>query len=292
MSRSRSKSAKGRHAFVVRDGRAGSSASQAPVTKTVAPTAPAVPVAPGVRRSTKTSPWLWMTLAVSFLAASGGVRAWQDARFGAASKGASTPPFSLKSLPTSVGAWRAIDGTEQTLDPRVARIAGCSDHVIRTYVHEATGVQVTAMVLYGNAEAVSGHTPEVCYPSAGYGLADGPTARDVALGESKASFRSCLFARGGEESSAREEVYCSFRHDGRWFADVENHWKVFRHRPSMYKVQTQRRVAYGEHRDLDNPTEAFLRELVPALERRLGTDAAVGTPAPSSGATAESKHSA
>ncbi|MDR3633691.1 MAG: exosortase-associated EpsI family protein [Isosphaeraceae bacterium] len=292
MSRSRSKSAKRQLSFVDRSGRGGQPPMAAIVSKASSTSSVDVPGMPPALTGASRSPWLWMAVAVVFLAVSGGARAWQDARFSAASRGASAAPFPLKSLPASVGPWHALAGTEQTLDPRVARIAGCSDHVIRTYVHEATGVQVTAMVLYGNAEAVSGHTPEVCYPSAGYGLLEGPIRRDVPLGESKASFRSSLFARGKEDSGDREEVYYAFRHEGQWFADAENHWKVFRHRPSMYKVQTQRQVVHGERRDLDNPSEAFLRALLPAIEGRLNPVTARTGIAPLSGATADLKRPA
>jgi hypothetical protein len=168
------------------------------------------------------------------------------------------------------------EGYAQKHDPKVAQIAGCSDHIIRTYVNEATGVLITAMVLYGNAEAVSGHTPEVCYPAAGYRMVEGPATKDITVDGTTVSFRSSVYTRNEDGSTPREEVFYSFRHQGRWFADVENHWKVFRHRPSMYKIQTQRRIVPGENREHGNPTDDFLAALLSELEHRL----AAGKPAP------------
>jgi hypothetical protein len=210
-----------------------------------------------------------MTLAVTLLSASGAVRRWQDWRFGTVSRAATAPPFPLKSLPHEFGDWHMLEGSEHSLDARIARVAGSSDHVVRTYVNESTGVRVTALILYGNGEALSGHSPEVCYPSAGFKLVDGPYPREVATGQGKKLFRSMLFVKEGAESGPREEVFYSFRHEGQWFVDAEKFWKVFRHKPSLYKIQTQRRAVVGEHLDKDNPSEDFLALLVDSLERHL-----------------------
>src|SRR5262245_44349406 len=106
--------------------------------------------------------WLWMTLACAFLGASGGVRSWQDRRFASVQSQVEQAPFPLKDLPRTLGEWRVLDGGETSLDPEVARVAGCSDHVVRAYSNPSTGVSLSVLILFGPALTVFGHRPEVC----------------------------------------------------------------------------------------------------------------------------------
>src|SRR3954447_6992815 len=83
--------------------------------------------------------WTWILLAAVFLGISGGYRYWRDWQFQSLSKENERPPFSLKDFPKILGEWREVEGLETKLDPEIARIAGSSDHVIRTYINEKTG---------------------------------------------------------------------------------------------------------------------------------------------------------
>ena len=77
-------------------------------------------------------------------------------------------PFPLAELPRTAATWQASEGSDVQLDLDVARIAGSSDHIVRSYLDEKTGEQASVLLLYGLAAGVFGHTPEVCYPAAGY----------------------------------------------------------------------------------------------------------------------------
>jgi hypothetical protein len=222
-----------------------------------------------VRKGVLSSAWVWMTLACVMLGASGAVRAWQDRRFSTAQIRVEDPPFPLKDLPQTLGDWRVQERGESSLDPEVARIAGCSDHVIRTYANITTGANLSVLIIFGPAQAVFGHRPEVCYPAAGYQPIEESLLRPIPDGSAhQAVFRSQIYSRRREQRRWREEVYYSFRHGGRWFPDMEQFWKEFRHDPSMFKVQVQRPVIESERRDLENPTEQFLALLLPEIERR------------------------
>jgi hypothetical protein len=215
-----------------------------------------------------------MTLASVMLGASGGVRAWQDARFATKLSRVEAPPFPLRELPKTLGDWRVRAGGETSLDPEVARIAGSTDHVIRTYVNARTGVSLNVLVLFGPAQFVFGHLPEVCYPAVGYARVGEPLLRTIASGSGPAAeFRSEVYIKKRDARSRREEVYSGFHQGGRWSPDPLRFWKNFRHNPSMFKVQIQRSVTEAEHRELNNPTEQFLALLLPELERRIAAAA-------------------
>jgi hypothetical protein len=232
---------------------------------------PDSPPAPRSRGRLASSPWVWMTLACVLLGASGGVRAWQDYRFATVESEGKNCPFPLKDLPKTLGNdWHLEDGGESNLDPKVAQVAGCTDSLIRTYRNATTGVSVTALILFGPGKTLAGHTPEICYPSAGYRMVADPSVRAVASSPGPATeFRSEVFARDQGQRIWREEVYYSFRHGDRWSPDGQRFWKEFRHRPAMLKVQVQRTVSDHERRDVNNPTEDFLALLMPEIERRV-----------------------
>jgi len=205
------------------------------------------------------------------LLVSGSVRAWQDIRFATVEMKDQKCPFDLKDLPTTLGnAWQLQEGGEGELEDEVKRVAGCSDSLIRTYRNDTTGVSLTVLILYGPAKTVAGHAPEICYPAAGYRSFANASFHAISGGsKGPAGFRSELFAKNRETHEELEEVYYSFFQGNRWSPDSQRNWKDFRHHPSMFKIQVQRRVVNGEWRNLNNPTEQFLSLLLPELENRI-----------------------
>ncbi|CAN5892894.1 hypothetical protein BH23PLA1_BH23PLA1_25450 [soil metagenome] len=217
--------------------------------------------------------WTWAILAASLLAIGGGVRAWQDQRFEAAVLDAKNPPYPMSDLPETVGPWRMI-GDEGQLDDRTIQIAGCSDYITRTYIDERTGVSLSVLVAYGPAERVFSHSPLACFPAVCFALDSEGKRHQVPTGRAQdresAEFRSLIYAKRQAGLAERVEVYYSFRHAGQWSPDATGTQKRFRHDPAMFKVQVQRLVAPNEERGgPDHPTEEFLAELVPEIERRL-----------------------
>jgi hypothetical protein len=234
-----------------------------------------------MRRGSENWPWIWMGLVCVLFGASGAARAWQDHRFQSAKNRVITPIFPLKDLPKTVGRWRALEGLEASLDPRIAQMAGSVDSLMRVYVNEDTGVTVTALLIYGRAEAVVAHTPEVCYPAVGYQIADDVATHRITFGDANAFLRSTVYAKKGVDLDL-EEVFYSIRHDGRWSPSIDGNWKVLRFSPAVFKLQIQRRVVEGERRHLDNPSLDFLKSFIVAFERKVAAESAAPTSAPRS----------
>jgi Protein of unknown function (DUF3485) len=226
------------------------------------------------RRPRKVWSWVWMTLVCLLFTTSGLVRVWQDWRFDTVKNQEVKLLFPLAKLPRDLGAgsikeWHALPDTEAVLDPQIARVAGSVDSLVRVYRDDLTGVAVTVLVLYGRAETITRHTPQVCYPSAGYGLVDGGEVISVptntGAGGVPAAFLGLVFAKKGGMGD-REEVYYSFRHEDQWTPGVEGNWRALRYSPGAFKIQVQRKVTDTEYRHLDNPSSRFLSVLMPTLE--------------------------
>jgi hypothetical protein len=232
------------------------------------------------------SPWALMAVTCILLGISGGIRFWRDLKFKTLAQENTACPFPLKELPRSIAGWHAVEGSDKMLDPEIARIAGSSDHFIRIYQNEKTNEQVTVFVLYGLANSVYGHTPEVCYPAAGYQQTVASDNRDFSIPDStiRAQYCSATFAKtmGGIGPYEEVDVSYTFLHDGEWLPELKSRWKSFRYHPAIFKIQLQRpssRVTIHE-----SPTESLLSGLVQEIDRRVFESktrvATVATPKP------------
>jgi len=214
------------------------------------------------------SPVAYLVVITALLATSGLVRAWQDHQMSVAAKDAEETPVELNQLPNHFGTWKAV-GDDMKMDKKTLEIAGCSDYVTRMYRDARTGVIVTALVAYGPAEKIVGHTPAVCYPAVGYERVSGPTDRSIKAGDASALLRSFVFVKPDTLAAERVNVYAGFRHAGHWTPDSSDSRKRFRHEPGMFKIQVQRWIGPGERCDPGNPTEQFAAALISELEREL-----------------------
>jgi hypothetical protein len=222
----------------------------------------------------------WAVIACVLLGTSGAVRAVQERRHQFEKAQKDPCPIDLKKIPDHFGTdWKLLKGGDRKLDELTMRITGGSDHIIRTYANEMTGVFVTILVLYGPAEPVLPHTPQACYPATGYASGDPPLSRSIvySLGqddkghpiEGEADFLSASYSKPNGRQMLREAVYHSFRLDGQWSPSIGAGRKFPRRNPGIFKVQIQRLVAEGEKLDKGDPIEQFLKLFLTEIESEI-----------------------
>lgn len=228
------------------------------------------------------SPWRWMVLTCLLLGISGGIRSYRDHQFAKLSSELKECPFPLADIGSSLGSWRTVENSDTKLDPEIARIAGSSDHIVRSYVDSRSGETIHVMVLYGLAQDIFAHTPEICYPSSGYLNVGSPIDRGFPItSESKISepvrFRTQVFHRttGPGMDHYTESAY-SFRlgdlREGMWRPDMASEWKSFRRQPGMFKIQMSREVsaaAANPDAPQSKACELLMIELIKEIEHRL-----------------------
>ena len=231
----------------------------------------------------KRAPWAWAVIACITLGTSGVVRAVQERRHKDETNYKEACPIKLASLPSKLGGWRLVEGGEKSLDELTIRITGGTAHILRNYVDDLTGVSLGVLILFGPAEPVLPHTPEICYPATGYMPDEEASNRLIKADDGTvAEFRSAVYAKTGGRALLREQVYHSFRLEGRWSPDIGAGRKFPRRNPGVFKVQVQRRVAEKERHDRDEPIEQFLKILIPEIERRIAASAnSAGSPSTS-----------
>jgi len=215
--------------------------------------------------------WRWIALICMLLVISGVARHGRDWQFQSLSRVSEVPPFALSEFPKELGSWHVAEGSETTLEPDIARVAGASDHLIRTYVDEKSGESAVVMILYGLAFRVWPHVPDVCYPASGFKLVPPSDDFDIQIPgtTTKARFRMQNFAKFKAGERDYREVYHSFRNAGEWGIDMAKNWKIFRCHPGMFKVQVQHQgSSSGEKRENDS-VEQLLGLIVREIDRRV-----------------------
>jgi EpsI family protein len=212
--------------------------------------------------------WVWVRvlLACAVLLGSAVVRRGQSERIqNRLDKERRGPAIQLAEIPTTLGPWK---GKDTALDPLIARATGADQIVTRRYVNQDTGAAIDLIMEYGPAVEMYVHSPEVCYPAAGYAQVAGPDSRPIKVGKTEAPFRSLVYSKGEGAPGELQEVYYSWWYGNRWNPSIGVQ-KYFERIPSMYKIHLARHVTASEKRDVGNPCESLLQELLPEIDRRM-----------------------
>jgi hypothetical protein len=205
------------------------------------------------------------------LGISGGIRFWREWQFAALAARSEACPFPLAEVPRVMGTWQAAAGADTKLDPDVAVTAGASDHVARDYIDEKTAERASALILYGLGNLVSLHTPDICYPAAGYQLVKGPIDRSITVPgiTGPVRYRWAIYMKRVGRVSRYEEAYCTFRHRGEWLPETaRSRWKMFRYDPGLFKIQIARSISSLSESG-EGPCEDLLKQIVRRINDRL-----------------------
>ena len=201
------------------------------------------------------------------LAGSGFYRGAQASRFRDETGYQAESPFPLVEIPKVIDNWQVVEGSETKLDNQTTRITGSTDHVIRNYCDELTGVTLSVLILYGPAGPVTPHTPQVCYPASGFAPVGDVIDRTIRYGKDEtADLRSSVFAKPVGRSVLFQTVYHTYELNGVWSPTIDNR-KLPRRNPGVFKIQIQRVSREREARGENEPIESFVEKLLPVIEK-------------------------
>ena len=226
------------------------------------------PTSPVKARATSRPPARWvprLAAACLLVLASGFVRQIQVDRVRKYMDEGRVAPFKLAAVPMQLGSWT---GKGVELDPAIVKGTGSNDLITRRYTDSQTGVSLDVIVLYGPTTDIFIHSPELCYPKAGYVIARDPLDRTIATAAGDVPFRAIVYTKGDPGRPEVQEVYYSWRHSGRW-SSLPTSPKESERIPGMYKIQIARPASPNEARTTNNPCESFLEKLIPDLEARI-----------------------
>ncbi len=116
-------------------------------------------------------------------------------------------------FPVSGGGWEAAEELES--NPEELERAGAVGHVSRAYVNSKSKARLSVFVVCATPHDASGHTPDRCYPGAGFEIAETEHRLKVPLATgSDAEVFTGTFRKSGQVL----RVFWTYGIEGRWVA--------------------------------------------------------------------------
>jgi hypothetical protein len=169
----------------------------------------------------------------------------------------------LESVPMLIGDWK---GTSYEMPAADRAMAGAVACLSRRYTNPNRGVTVSVLLLGGLPGKICTHTPEVCYPGAGYSL-ESPFLFSRIYGSDghPAEFRTALATRGGTSPSALR-IFWGWNSSKGWSAPDEPRWQ-FGSASALCKLYVVRETSGPVSSVETDPSNDFLSAFLPELDR-------------------------
>lgn len=172
----------------------------------------------------------------------------------------------LGRIPRTIGDWR---GQALSLDRRTTEVGEIAGYLMRRY-EDPRGDALTVLIVCGRPGPISVHTPEVCYPGAGF-VASAPTSKRV-IGSGPAGqpdeFWVAEFVKPGAVLPERLRILYAWNSDGIWKASAQPRLE-FGASPALYKLYVVVDGAVADQPDRGDVGVEFLRKLLPELRQSL-----------------------
>lgn len=116
-------------------------------------------------------------------------------------------------FPERFGGWEFVQ--ELPSDPKQLERAGAVGHISRLFVNKESGAKVSAFIVCATPHDASGHTPDRCYPGAGFEIAEAEHRQSIPLADGRtAETFTGTFRKTGQTL----RVFWTYGIDGRWIA--------------------------------------------------------------------------
>ena len=191
-----------------------------------------------------------------------------------------------QNFPKSFGDWEVEQELET--DPRQMEVAGAVGHISRLYRNKLTGKQVSTFVVCATPHHASGHTPDRCYPGAGFEIAEQEHRQSVPLSDGRtAETFTGTFRKQGQTL----RIFWTYGVDGTWVAPQIARIELAG-KPAVNKLY----AIVDETNDQDGSAMAacveFLATLLPIFDQAVvaaaaGTPEDAGVPSPATATNAD-----
>jgi hypothetical protein len=172
----------------------------------------------------------------------------------------------LQTLPETIGDWKLEQAKE--IPPRELAMAGAVGYISRVYSNANKSQSVSVMVLTGLPGDIATHTPDICYPGAGFVLGNPEHySRTYGSPVSTAGFQTATAVRAGANPMYLRLFWAWYTPKG-WSAPESPRW-AFAAEPALTKLYVQRNTRGLSIGPKDDPCNEFLALLLPELDRVL-----------------------
>jgi len=178
-------------------------------------------------------------------------------------------------IPLTVGDWVGERHEEQT-SRRELEMAGAKGHLSATFTNPRTGQTVSVYMICGMSRDVSIHTPDACYPGAGF-LMEGKTQQfPFRVGDHQIEFTTAVFTKSTLDGTQRLRLFWAWNAGTGWESPE---WPRLRFggRQALNKLYLIS-IAPPEEPIHECPSLAFASQFLPAVEQVLYPQGATAKP--------------
>jgi hypothetical protein len=170
----------------------------------------------------------------------------------------------LDKIPMDVGEWKGEDAEKST--EMILKVAGAEGELVRVYKN-ATGQSVRVSIICARLRDVFYHTPDRCYPAAGFEMLGDPQLEVVEIGNNEtADFFTTTFLKSEPTGTHSERGFWSWSGDGKWIAPKNPKLK-FAGQKALYKMYVFAAVPTGGKKLAgDDFCFDFIRTFIPVLD--------------------------
>lgn len=168
----------------------------------------------------------------------------------------------LQELPMTMPGWAA---TARTMPSREQAASGAVGYISRIYQNANKGLNFSVLLLTGLPGDIGTHTPEACYPGAGFAL--GPPEKVVfryGPDQAPAEFRTAVARKEGVNPSVLR-IYWSWRGSKGWSAPDDARWE-FGSQPTLTKLYVVQETSGQTVDPKDDPSNEFISRLLADME--------------------------
>jgi len=172
----------------------------------------------------------------------------------------------LRTVPLKVGDWEC---QTQELDAQQIAKGKIAGYTLRQYLHRPTGATLSVMLVCGRPGPMSVHTPEACYPGAGFAQIETAERHLLKLDESADPMEFWIghFQKTGPVPEVLR-IYWAWSADGPWRAPDHPRF-TFAAVEALYKLYVVRPLAKADEPVEEDTTKDFLRIFLPEVQRCL-----------------------
>jgi hypothetical protein len=169
----------------------------------------------------------------------------------------------LKDVPMQIGDWIGEEVPETPTSRRILDYAGAVGSLARNYRNDRNQ-QVQVFIVCGRFDDVFAHTPDRCYPAAGFESGGDITQYSVEIGSEVAEFKTSTYLKSEPSGNQNLRIYWTFNANGPWIAP-EQHRLEFAGARAIYKLYVVVPSSGGEIPVDRNAAIDFIHLLIPEL---------------------------
>ena len=162
-------------------------------------------------------------------------------------------------------------------EAEVMKAAQIKSYIYRRYNDSVNGGNVSMLLVCGHPGPIAVHTPDICFTGSGYALKADPVkmTEPIEALPLPAEFWVGDFQKATASEVQALRVYWSWSSGAGWQAPENPRWH-FAGKPILYKLYVTYMPRTTPSTEGNNPPIAFLRVMLPAIQKVLAAAAAPG----------------